>query len=109
MVCGGFVSPCERVMKLSRFLILVDLMSQQNPMETMEGEWVELLQKMTTILKQEKDPHPNTQRRATHALLRLNKRCTGFSSLKRRNRKATVHHSLKANLEDQNMRHKKTV
>lgn len=49
MVCGGIVSPREREMKLSRFLILVDLMSQQNPMETMEGEWVELLQKMTTI------------------------------------------------------------
>ncbi len=38
MVRGGIASPCEGEMKLSRFLILVDLMSQQNPMETMEGE-----------------------------------------------------------------------
>lgn len=50
MVCGGIVSLCEREMKLSRLLILVDLTSQQNPMETIEGEWVELLQKMTTTL-----------------------------------------------------------
>lgn len=49
MVCGGIVSPREREMKLSRFLILVDLMSQQNPMETVDCEWVALLQKMTTI------------------------------------------------------------
>lgn len=109
MVCDGFVSPCEHEMKLSRFLILVDLMSQQNPMETMEGEWVELLQKMTTILNWKRNPHPNTQRRAIHALLRVNKRYTGFTSLKRRNRKATVHHNLKANLEDRNTWHKKTV
>lgn len=51
MVCGGTVSPREREMKLSRFLIVVDLMSQQNPVESMEGEWVELLQKMTTAKK----------------------------------------------------------
>lgn len=49
MVCGGIVSPHEHSMKLSRFLILVDLMTQQNPMEAMEGEWVALLQKMTLI------------------------------------------------------------
>lgn len=40
MVCGGIVSPCEGEMKLSRFL--VDLMSRQNPTETVGGEWVKL-------------------------------------------------------------------
>lgn len=54
MVCGGIVLPREREMKLCRFLILVNLMSQVNPVETMEGEQVELLQKIITILNWEK-------------------------------------------------------
>lgn len=40
MVCGGVVTSCEREMKLSRFLIFVDLMSQYNPMETVKAVWV---------------------------------------------------------------------
>lgn len=44
MVCSGIVSPCEREMKLSGFLIPVDVMSQHNPVETLYGEWVDLLQ-----------------------------------------------------------------
>lgn len=44
MVCRGLVSPHKCEMKLSGFLILVDAMSQQNPVETVDGEWVELLQ-----------------------------------------------------------------
>lgn len=49
-MCGCAACPCECEMKHSRFLILVDVMSKQNPMENMEGEWVELLQGMTTTL-----------------------------------------------------------
>lgn len=50
MFCGGMASPHEREMKHSGFLILEDLMSQQDPMETIKGEWVELLQKMTIVM-----------------------------------------------------------
>ncbi len=43
MVCVGIVYSCEHKRKLSKFLILMALMSQQNPMQTFESEWMELL------------------------------------------------------------------
>lgn len=53
MVCVGIVYSCEHKRKLSKFLILMALMSQQNPMQTFESEWMELLQK-TAIMNRKK-------------------------------------------------------